>query len=96
MSFIFGRTSRGFLTARSVVREELGEIVELQASSAIDENLPGAFENPGTSYLWLRAQDKHTQPNSLEQSREASVHLSRQQARELALLLMKWSETGAF
>lgn len=52
----FTKTERGFPVATLDVRPEMGERVELQASSAIDFDVPGGFENPGTmGYRFAKA-----------------------------------------
>ncbi len=45
------RTERGF--EAMVFTTSRDEAVRVQQSSAIDDDLEGAYEHPGVSYLWL-------------------------------------------
>lgn len=56
----------------------------IQASSAINEEQEGGFENPGSSYLWVGRDDVT----------DARMHITREQAGRIAEFLKRWSETG--
>lgn len=75
------RTAQGFPLI------EFGDIVEqmcaLEASTLIDTDSPKAFDNPGTSAVWLG-------PIGQE------MHLNKNQARALVLHLRIWLKTGKF
>lgn len=71
-------TDRGFQVG--AFRDANDQECSIQQSSAIGD-YHDAYDRPGTSFLWL----------GLDRGR---MHLTREQARELALLLTRWCDTG--
>ena len=78
-------TPRGFEIIK--FKDRYGKHCSLQLSSAIGD-YDDSLERPGSSYVWLGCDD--TEANN------ARMHLSREDAIELAQRLENWAETGSF
>lgn len=69
----------GFERAEFV--DDRDEECSIQQSSAIDGTDRG-IDNPGSSFLWLGPESRR-------------MHLDREQAKELAEMMLRWAETGS-
>jgi len=61
----------------------VNQACSLEASTLIDQDLPEAFDQPGTSAIWLGSTGQE-------------MHLSRNQVKSLVVHLKKWLATGLF
>ena len=75
-----GETERNFGIVEFA--DYYGKPCTLQASSVIVEDYEGAWDNPGTSAIWLGGNER--------------MHLSREQVSGLMARLGAWLATGSF
>ncbi len=75
------KTERGFELVTFM--DGYGALCQLQQSSAIDPETPGAFDRPGFSYVWLGKADS------------GRMHLSREQVIALTARLEQWLASGS-
>lgn len=99
------KTGRGFGIVEFVDRN--GRDCSLQASSAIDDEEEGAWENPGSSAIWLGCNDANPRifiedkgwtdiPMPKGYIANTRMHLSRTQVKALIVKLQCWVDTGSF
>jgi hypothetical protein len=81
------KTDRGFEVGTFTDRN--GQRCELQQSSAIDGNRPGALSHPGTSFVWLGVGPDVAGYGT-------RMHLDRAMVVELVNRLDAWLKNGSF